>query len=90
MKHHHIALRFVPQAAYEEAATLSVTPKPDVIVRVFMLFSGVREVDLGFWNEALPNDNPEIWNEIVGIGEDAMANAKIFRVLEWGGMEVKK
>ncbi|KAG1865539.1 hypothetical protein DFJ58DRAFT_167686 [Suillus subalutaceus] len=30
----YIALRFVPQAAFERAASLSISPQPDVVTRV--------------------------------------------------------
>ena len=38
-----VALRFLPQAAYERAAELEVEPKPDVVTRVFMLFADSRK-----------------------------------------------
>ncbi|KAI0750034.1 hypothetical protein C8Q80DRAFT_1120116 [Daedaleopsis nitida] len=41
-----VAVRFLPQAAYERAAELEVEPKPDVVTRVFMLFRGVREEEV--------------------------------------------
>ncbi|KAJ7077096.1 hypothetical protein C8R44DRAFT_896391 [Mycena epipterygia] len=52
--HTHVALRFVPQAASEHAARLEITPAPDVITRVFMIFKGVVELDIvaGEWIKA--------------------------------------
>ena len=53
LKNEYIALRFVAQDAYEQAAQLRIAPVPDVVTRVFMLFRGVPVGDLGLWNETL-------------------------------------
>ncbi|KAI0694200.1 hypothetical protein BC835DRAFT_1406495 [Cytidiella melzeri] len=34
LKHQHVALRFLPQKAYEAAASMDVSPAPDVVIRV--------------------------------------------------------
>ncbi len=52
-KHPHIALRFVPQASYEYAAPLEVSPKPDVLTRLFMLFGGVKTDELPRWKASI-------------------------------------
>ncbi|KAG8922413.1 hypothetical protein FRC02_011867 [Tulasnella sp. 418] len=92
LKHQFIALRFVPQSAYEKAAPLDISPTPDLVTRVFMLFQGVSplEVDDSVWQEAenRAKDPPSIWNNVVGIDEAKQEDEKLFRVLEWGGMEV--
>jgi hypothetical protein len=90
MKHSHVALRFVPQVAYEEAAPMRIEPKPDVVTRVFMLFQGVKSENLDLWSEACERaqGSPSIWKEIVGIDESKQKDTSLFRVLEWGGMEV--
>ncbi|KAG8710119.1 hypothetical protein FRC08_017588 [Ceratobasidium sp. 394] len=90
-RHEHLALRFLPQAEYEAAAPLSVTPAPDVTTRVFMLFRGVEEGELEAWvdAEAKANGDPSAWLEIVGVDIEKAEDAGLFRVLEWGGMEVK-
>jgi hypothetical protein len=50
LKHKHLAFRFLPQASYEEAAPLEISPSPDVITRVFMIFQGVTEEEfLKMW-----------------------------------------
>lgn len=94
LKHTHIALRFVPQAAYEKAAPMEVSPQPDVLTRVFMLWKGVNEAELksGAWKEAVQRAtmDVEVWKGVVGIQEyPSMHDQSVFRVLEWGGMEVK-
>ncbi|KAG1888813.1 hypothetical protein F4604DRAFT_1950600 [Suillus subluteus] len=73
LKHEYIALRFVPQAAYESAASLHISPQPDVVTRIFMLF---KEKDVAWWVD------------VVGVDPARAGDATLFRVLEWGGMEV--
>ncbi|KAJ7118106.1 hypothetical protein C8R44DRAFT_982855 [Mycena epipterygia] len=50
LKHQHVALRFVPQAEYETTACLDITPAPDVVTRVFMVFKGVAAENTGEWS----------------------------------------
>jgi len=80
--HKHVALRFLPQAAYARAAPLTTTPAPDVVNRVFMLFKGVKDLTAE-WAKISPAE----WASIVGI-DDRVHNTELFRVVEWGGMEV--
>ena len=90
MKHTHVALRFVPQAEYEQAARLTVTPTPDVTTRVFMIFRGVRADKLSEWTSAIERASMDVasWRDVVGVNVDAAHDTSLFRVLEWGGMEV--
>ncbi|KAF8309817.1 hypothetical protein DL93DRAFT_2062600 [Clavulina sp. PMI_390] len=94
--HKFIALRFVSQASYERAAQLDVTPKPDVVERIFMLFQGLtREAaSAPEWLTATERaeEDVRLWRDIVGLqGEPGtlMKDESLFRVLEWGGMEVR-
>jgi len=91
LHHEHVALRFLPQRAYEQAAKLDVTPVPDVVTRVFMLFRGIREGEIDEWRAAGNDENlkPEEWKDVVGVDVERASNKSLFRVLEWGGMEVK-
>ncbi|KAG8703999.1 hypothetical protein FRC08_002519 [Ceratobasidium sp. 394] len=90
-RHSYLALCFLPQVEYEAAAPFSVTPTPDVTTRVFMLFRGVEEDELEAWADATAkaNEDPSLWREIVGVDVEKARNSELFRVLEWGGMEVK-
>ncbi|ORY88622.1 hypothetical protein BCR35DRAFT_329864 [Leucosporidium creatinivorum] len=81
---HQIAFRFLEQAAYEQAARLQVEPKPDVVTRVFLLFKGVKEEESEGWRKAEEVD----WVKKVGVEQSKFGDEKLFRVLEWGGMEV--
>jgi len=94
LKHEYIALRFLAQASYEQAAKMRVSPAPDVVTRVFMLFRGVASGDLDFWSQAATRataeDGATFWTNVVGgIDSTRASDRSLFRVLEWGGMEVK-
>ncbi|QRV96145.1 polyubiquitin-C [Ceratobasidium sp. AG-Ba] len=92
LQHHKfIALRFLPQSEYEAAVPLSISPSPDVVTRVFMVFRGVKEADVTLWSEAQSKsaENPVFWRDIVGVDLVKAQNSELFRVVEWGGMEVK-
>jgi len=94
LKHKYIALRFLAQASYEQAAKMRVSPTPDVVTRVFMLFRGVAQGDLDPWSQAAARataeDGATFWTDVVGGIDSARASdGSLFRVLEWGGMEVK-
>ncbi|KAI0707107.1 hypothetical protein C8Q76DRAFT_748005 [Earliella scabrosa] len=86
-KQPYTALRFLPQAVYERAAELEVEPKPDVVTRVFMLFRGVPSDELEMWQSTRERSATIDWPRVVGVTEDAW-DSSLFRVLEWGAMEV--
>ncbi|GAA5941795.1 hypothetical protein JCM10213_008128 [Rhodosporidiobolus nylandii] len=79
-----VAFRFLPQSAYSQAAKLAIEPKPDVITRVFLLFRGVDASEADDWKKAREVD----WAREVGIEAEKVKDDGLFRVLEWGGMEV--
>ncbi|RPD59672.1 ubiquitin-domain-containing protein [Lentinus tigrinus ALCF2SS1-6] len=85
----YVALRFLPQATYERAAQLEVTPAPDVVTRVFMLFRGIasEDVESDIWTAARDRVGEMDWPSVVGVKQDAW-NESRFRVLDWGAMEV--
>ena len=90
LKHEYVALRFIAQDAYEQAASLRIAPAPDVVTRVFMLFRGVAAGDLGLWEAAGTGaDEPTFWADVVGVDAVRAADSSLFRVLEWSGMEVQ-
>lgn len=90
LKHQHLAFRFLPQASYEEAAPLEISPSPDVITRVFMIFQGVVEEELQDWAGASSRASEDVahWRKVVGVDLERTLDVNLFRVLEWGGMEV--
>jgi hypothetical protein len=83
-------LRFLPQASYERAASLGVSPQPDVTTRIFMLFKGVPHAQLAYWTgaQSRARENVVWWTRVVGVDVAKAADVGLFRVLEWGGMEV--
>ncbi|KAG2128678.1 uncharacterized protein EDB93DRAFT_1214362 [Suillus bovinus] len=91
LKHEYIALRFVPQLAYERAASLSISPQPDIVTRVFMLFRGISKENLADWPNAQMQAEKDVarWADVVGVDLERANDTALFRVLEWGGMEVR-
>jgi hypothetical protein len=93
LKHEYIALRFITQESYEKAAQMRISPAPDIVTRVFMLFRGVRADDVGFWDaaaaRATAGDGATFWTKVVGVDPVRASDRTLFRVLEWGGMEVE-
>ena len=68
-----------------------MNPSADVVVRVFMLFKGIREDEASGWEEARCRGLIGVdWKAVVGVDEKVgkLADSSLFRVLEWGGMEV--
>jgi len=72
---------------------MRVSPVPDVVTRVFMLFRGVAKGDLGVWSQAVARataeDGATFWTQVVGVDVVRACDGGLFRVLEWGGMEIK-
>ena len=72
---------------------MQISPVPDVVTRVFMLFCGVSPGDLGHWTaaaaRAAAEDGATFWAQVVGVNSVRASDLGLFRVLEWGGMEVK-
>ncbi|KAG8831184.1 hypothetical protein FRC17_003512 [Serendipita sp. 399] len=92
LKYPSIALRFLPQAAYESAAPLNVQPAPTAITRVFMLWRGIATSQAGEdgpWAEAILRGrtmHATEWREVVGAkGTVLRDETNGLRVLEWGG-----
>jgi len=96
LRHKHIALRFLPQSAYERAAPLDIVPRPDIVTRVFMLFKGITDDDLPNWENArarvatggVRSSSVAWWKDVVGVDLDKALDVRLYRALEWGGMEV--
>jgi hypothetical protein len=94
--HQYVALRFLAQESYEQAAPLLISPKPDVVTRVFMLFRGVDAQDVELWQSpgrvaptSAAADGATSWTDVVGIDAERASNSKLFRVLELGAMEIE-
>lgn len=90
LKHPNVALCFVPQSAYEQAARLDVLPAPDVVTRIFMLFKGVPDDETVDWPTAKAKaaSGVDWWQDVVGVNIGRALDPSLYRLLEWGGMEV--
>ena len=71
---------------------MNVSPKPDVVTRIFMLFKGIsqEEIRAKYWSKATARteEDVSIWQDIVGADFAKAKDEALFRVLEWGGMEI--
>jgi hypothetical protein len=90
-----IALRFLPQAECEAAAPLSISPVPDITIRVLMLFKGLSASVALAWDSVQPSfgQGPGIWKDRIGVKLKMMDGRrypyeKYLCVIELGGMEV--
>jgi hypothetical protein len=95
-----IAVSFVPQKQVDEAARISITPRPDTTARILMVFgavdtTGKRKVWASWADrrrsvkDALGAKN---WAEIIGVQPEALKDGRKFRAIEWSVMQapVKK
>jgi hypothetical protein len=76
---------------YRKAAPLDISPRPDIVTRVFLLFQKVGVGQLELWAEAAKRaeDDVEFWRDIVWVeSKERQEDKNSFRVLEWGGMEI--
>lgn len=55
-----------------------------------MLFKGIDESETALWQKAVSKAHADVsmWREIVGVDTSRATDTGLFRVLEWGGMEV--
>lgn len=55
-----------------------------------MLFKGVEEDQLAAWSGARATAEKDValWEDVVGVQLARASDTNLFRVLEWGGMEV--
>ena len=55
-----------------------------------MIFTGVAEEELHNWTGASCRASEDVanWRKIVGVDLERSSDINLFRVLEWGGMEI--
>jgi hypothetical protein len=76
---------------YSKAAPLDISPRPDIVARVFMLLQKVDLDQLDNWADAVSTTKEDVgfWRDVVGVeSKDQQEDESLFRVLEWGGMEI--
>ncbi|KAF9464742.1 hypothetical protein BDZ94DRAFT_1190689 [Collybia nuda] len=86
--HKNIAYRFLSPAKIAAAIDISVTTDPCVFTRLFMIFRGLSDDEVGVFAGAGEKEaNAVNWREIVGWSEDSK-DPTMFRVLETSVLEV--
>ena len=85
----YVAIRFIEQTVYEQVAPLAISPSPDVITRVVMLFQNLNEADVAAWGRARERAQlgPVYWKDVVGLDERAL-DGSLYRALEWRAIEM--
>ena len=87
-KHKNIAYRFLSPGKIASAIDMSVTADPCVFTRLFLIFRGIPEDDMGIFSGAGEKEaNMQNWREVVGWTEDSK-DATTFRVLETSVLEI--
>ncbi|KAG2113764.1 uncharacterized protein F5147DRAFT_679691 [Suillus discolor] len=74
-------------AAYERAASLIVSPQPDVVTRVCMLFKGTCKEHLANWPYAQMQAENDVawWVDVVGVDPTRAGDVTLFRMGRGGG-----
>ncbi|KAF8625809.1 hypothetical protein AX15_005196 [Amanita polypyramis BW_CC] len=86
--HKNIAYRFLSPGKIAAAIDISVTADPCVFTRLFLIFRGLNDDDMGLFAGAGEKEaNSANWREVVGWSEDAK-DPTMFRVLEMSILEV--
>ncbi|KAH7889215.1 hypothetical protein F5I97DRAFT_1827122 [Phlebopus sp. FC_14] len=86
--HKNIAYRFLPPTKIANAIDISVTADPCVFTRLFLIFRGISDDDLGLFAGAGEKEaNSMNWRETVGWSENSK-DTTMFRVLETSVWEI--
>lgn len=86
--HKNIAYRFLSPTKIANAIDISVTADPCVFTRLFLIFRGISDDDLGLFAGAGEKEaNSMNWREAVGWSENSK-DTSIFRVLETSVWEI--
>jgi len=86
--HKNIAYRFLSPSKIAAAVDISVTAEPCLFTRLFLIFRGLNDDEVGEFDGAGEKEaNAHNWREIVGWSEDSK-DPEQFRVLETSVLEV--
>jgi len=86
--HKNIAYRFLSPSKIAAAIDITVSADPCVFTRIFLIFRGLSDDDLGLFSGAGEKEaNAANWREVVGWSEDSK-DPTMFRVLETSVLEV--
>lgn len=87
-QHKNIAYRFLNPTKVASAIDISVSADPCVFTRLFLIYRGLTDDELGMFSAAGEKEaNAVNWREIVGWLEDSK-DPSLFRVLETSVLEV--
>ncbi|KAF8077908.1 hypothetical protein FPV67DRAFT_1557341 [Lyophyllum atratum] len=87
-QHKNIAYRFIGPEKIAAAIDISVTADPCVFTRLFLIFRGLNDDEVGIFAGAGEKEaNTVNWREVVGWTEDSK-DPTLFRVLETSVLEV--
>ena len=87
-QHKNIAYRFLPPSKIAAAIDMSITADPCVFTRLFLIYRGVSEDDMGIFAGAGEKEaNAFNWREVVDYSENAKEPG-LFRMLETAVLEV--
>jgi len=85
--HKNIAYRFMSPGRLSAAIDLSVTTDPCVFTRIYLLYRGVSDDELGAFAASGEREASEFnWRDVVGFSEQSK-NASAFRIIETSIME---
>lgn len=88
LAHKNIAYRFLSPTKIANAIDISVTASPCVFTRLFLIFRGISDDDLGLFAGAGEKEaNTYNWRETVGWSENSK-DTSMFRVLEISVWEI--
>jgi len=86
--HKNIAYRFLSPSKIAAAIDISVTTDPCMFTRLFLIFRGLSDDDVGVFAGAGEKEANQVnWREIVGWSENSK-DMTLFRVLETSVLEV--
>ncbi|KAF9052839.1 hypothetical protein BJ165DRAFT_1443429 [Panaeolus papilionaceus] len=87
-QHKNIAYRFLSPSRIAAAVDISVTTEPCVFTRLFLIFRGLTDDEMGpFSNAGEKEANQFNWREVIGWSEHSK-DAEMFRVLETSILDV--
>lgn len=87
-QHKNIAYRFLSPTKVAAAIDISVSADPCVFTRLFLIFRGLNDDEVGVFAGAGEKEaNAANWREITGWTEDSK-DSTLFRILETSVLEV--
>ena len=88
-QHKNIAYRILNKSQLDPSWQLDIIPRPQAVLRFVVLFRGIKDADLKEWNGQglIEVEQGLDWRQTVGYSA-TLGDDKLFRVIEYGAMEV--